>query len=425
LKALLAVQREWRAKMMRIFYWKDKTMICITKNYWILTMERQHSTVKKWMSTRFTTKSFRACLPMLLVGLLLGISVERVYAEGDITVRAIFNAPKKEAKKGTQVTVTGWTDANKEAKKDDTPKQLRWWWTLYDARGRVVDDQNGNGAQISPFKFTPTTDGSYRVKLIVIDSLNRRGQDTEIVATAGGPTVKKPVVKPTTYHPLRGAVIYGPNRVKAGQRASWEGVPDGGLKPSHFRWRLERGAQVSVVDGTTSDISTKITRGFKGGPVTITFLVWDDKTGRSNTKMAKMVVQVEEEETTTGGTSGTGSIAGWWLWKRGTDLVPVYLNPRGSDGLFRGVYFPYLTLKTLRKTPDKSPSKLAFKALSGNTFKYAWNYPGGVKGTGEMTLAGKTMQGKWVETGSGNSGSWMWGRPDATALANLQKHFGR
>jgi hypothetical protein len=77
----------------------------------------------------------------------------------------------------------------------------------------------------------------------------------------------------------------------------------------------------------------------------------------------------------------------------------------------------------LRKTPDKSPSKLAFKPLSGNTFKYAWNYPGGVKGTGEMTLAGKTMQGKWEETGSGNSGSWMWSRPDATALANLQKHF--
>lgn len=366
------------------------------------------------------SKQFHAFVLLLFVGILTGVATAQ-----PIQVRAIFDAPKKEAKRNTEVTVRGWTNGT---------GPFDWSWKVRDDKGRLLkEEQHQRGSKIAPLKFFPSASGKYRVELAVIDDRNKRGQDTEIVDVPGTSTPTKPPVKPpvkpSLYHPLKGAQIFGPSKVKVGARASWEGLPDGGAKPWHFRWRIERGGNVlRVSDGNTSEGSTKISPSFKeSGTVTITFLIWDDTSGRSKTQMAKKVVQVEaeEEDSSSSGAGSEESIAGWWLWVRDKDLVPVFINPKGSDGLYRGVYFPYLTLKTLRKTPDMSPSKLAFKKTSGNTYRYAWNYPGGAKGTGVMNWAGKRMQGTWERTDKPESGSWMWGRPNAEAKAKLEKHFGR
>ena len=130
---------------------------------------------------------------------------------------------------------------------------------------------------------------------------------------------------------------------------------------------------------------------------------------------------------------GDERIGGHWLWVRETkdakgkvtkDEVPAYLTPQ-DNGDFNGVYFPYLTYKILVRTPDRSPTRISFKATTGNTFQYTWEYPNGPKGTGTMTYSGTTLTGNWVENGTGNKGDWKWVRPTPEQEAILRKFFGR
>lgn len=126
-------------------------------------------------------------------------------------------------------------------------------------------------------------------------------------------------------------------------------------------------------------------------------------------------------------------IGGHWFWERPgkdekgkakIDLVPAYLTPQ-EDGGFNGVYFPYLTYESLRRTPNQSPTRIKFKPQSGNVFTFTWQYPNGPKGTGTMTVSGAAMTGQWVEDGNGSSGNWKWIRPSAAQLAKLREFFGR
>jgi hypothetical protein len=127
-------------------------------------------------------------------------------------------------------------------------------------------------------------------------------------------------------------------------------------------------------------------------------------------------------------------IGGHWLWVREgkdekgkpiTDLVPAYLTPQSDPKQFNGVYFPYLTIKTLVRTPDRSPTRIKFTQVSGTEFTFTWQYPNGPKGTGKMTWSGATMTGTWVEDGSGNKGNWKWIRPDPAQKKILRAFFSR
>ncbi len=154
-----------------------------------------------------------------------------------------------------------------------------------------------------------------------------------------------------------------------------------------------------------------------GSKITQTFTL----TKRENVFPA---IKVDDEE----------GIGGHWLWvregkdekgKKKIDLVPAYLTPQSSGG-FNGVYFPYLTIETLVRTPDQSPTRIKFKRSSGNVFTYTWEYPrGGPKGTGTMTWSGAAMEGTWEEDGSANKGAWKWVRPTTAQEAILKKFFGR
>lgn len=135
-------------------------------------------------------------------------------------------------------------------------------------------------------------------------------------------------------------------------------------------------------------------------------------------------IRVDDEE----------GIGGHWLWvregkdekgKKITDLVPAYLTPQEDGVSFNGVYFPYLTIKTLVRTPDRSPTRIKFRRQAGSAFGFTFTYPGGgAKGTGTMTLAGNSMDGKWQDE-DGNSGKWQWVRPNAEQEQTLKKFFGR
>jgi hypothetical protein len=121
------------------------------------------------------------------------------------------------------------------------------------------------------------------------------------------------------------------------------------------------------------------------------------------------------------------SLAGWWVWLRGSDRVPMILEAHGNS-VFRGVYFPGITTRNI--VSGKGPTvAIGFQALGDNKFKYRYKYPGsgdkGGRGGGVMTLSGNRMSGAWADDAGGAKGNWTLERATAAERAKLRKHFGR
>ena len=263
----------------------------------------------------------------------------------------------------------------------------------------------------------PATAG---IKFDIKDPLSPLRSPRPIRTTPKPPTPKPTVVPGTPYTPIGNVAISGPSRVKAGASETWAGSFTGGVPPYHYRWRGE-GPKDKIVVDDKKGVRGKLRR----GPVTLTFLVWDDHSPLR--KMATMTVQVDEDtKPTPPPAADSDSIGGWWLWNRGaSDKVPIFLEPQ-SNGDFNGPYWPQISMGHLAKAQGNTTSRLGFRRLSGGAFRYIYSYPNGTRGKGTMTFQAASASGDWKDDPPGkNAGNWTWSRPSAAQLKKLEDFFKR
>jgi hypothetical protein len=120
------------------------------------------------------------------------------------------------------------------------------------------------------------------------------------------------------------------------------------------------------------------------------------------------------------------NLAGWWVWLRGSDRVPMILE-KNEKGEFRGVYFPGITTQNIER--GKGPTvHIGFAPIGGNKFRYRYKYPGsgsrGGRGGGTMVLNGNRMTGPWADDQGGAKGTWTLERATAGESALLKSRIG-
>jgi hypothetical protein len=160
----------------------------------------------------------------------------------------------------------------------------------------------------------------------------------------------------------------------------------------------------------------------KTGSGTIKLAIRDE--GRWQTTPKTWDLTIKSVEKTTTAAAQDSGIAGWWIYLRGKERVPVIINPVTEDGTYTGVYFPEMTTKSLVQSKDTLVAHLKMFPRGGSWYyKYSYN-DGRDKGDGTMSGGGSQMSGPWKSEG-GATGNWTWVRPGTVELQKLRQHFGR